>query len=213
MKKWLFFIAPLILLASNANAQIIKAVWLPASQEIELTVRHGGGCKEHQWGIAMSGVCAETFPAQCSAKLIHLKGQDDFCEAIISTTSRVKITSHPATKYTLSISDGHLSKSVMIIAKKTPAPKPKSCKIVRDDGKIISFKPGQKKPDIDGCNTCTCQASGHVTCTELACANPRSCKSGNLTLAIGESFPLGDGCNSCTCTENGVGCTELFCGQ
>jgi hypothetical protein len=51
---------------------------------IEVDVRYGGGCEDHDFRIEMQG-CLETYPVQCNAKLVDLT-QDDFCEAMISRT-------------------------------------------------------------------------------------------------------------------------------
>jgi Pacifastin inhibitor (LCMII) len=34
-----------------------------------------------------------------------------------------------------------------------------------------TYAPGQSFPSMDGCNTCSCSASGQVLCTERACAS------------------------------------------
>jgi hypothetical protein len=58
------------------------------------------------------------------------------------------------------------------------------------------------RPADDGCNTCTCDATGHWQCTTLGCA---SCKQGEKKLAD-------DGCNTCTCDDKGNwACTLLGC--
>jgi hypothetical protein len=39
-----------------------------------------------------------------------------------------------------------------------------------------------------------------------------TCTYRGMTYALGDTFPEGDGCNSCSCTNEGVGCTIIFCG-
>jgi hypothetical protein len=212
MKGKLLIALAMILQAPAAFAdQIVSAKWLPESSEIELTVRHGGGCKSHQWGLTWNGGCAETFPAQCSANLVHLRGADDFCEALVSTTSRVKWTAHPYDQYILAIKGGTNTKTLAIVAKRS-AGGAKSCTMVDARGKTVRMKPGDSRPDRDGCNTCTCQESGHIACTELACAPTRGCTFAGKKYSFGQRFPDVDGCNTCTCRDDGsVACTEIAC--
>lgn len=212
--RWLFTILTFMQLTIASASQLVKAKWLPATQQIELTVRHGGGCAKHKWGIAFDTVCAESFPAQCSAKLIHLEGQQDMCEAIVTTSSKVKWTSHPYDQYYLAISDGAKAKSILISAKKIKAPVTVTCKVIDKKGKSVKIRPGQSRPAEDSCNTCTCMDTGYMACTEIACAPKNVCKSGGKTYQVGQSFPSTDGCNSCTCYDGGAAaCTELFCGN
>lgn len=79
---------------------------------------------------------------------------------------------------------------------------------------------GASVPDVDGCNTCTCNEGSngakYMTCTELACAPSAECKTGVRTYGAGESWPMNDGCNTCTCNEGANGgayvtCTQLAC--
>jgi len=71
------------------------------------------------------------------------------------------------------------------------------------------YAAGQSFPALDGCNTCTCESNGFVSCSEMAC--PTGCAYGGKVYQMGESFPALDGCNKCTCTDQGVSCTELMC--
>lgn len=68
---------------------------------------------------------------------------------------------------------------------------------------------GQSFPTADGCNTCTCLATGDIACTQRDCA--AGCTWNEQWYALGESFDAGDGCNSCTCTEQGAACTLVEC--
>lgn len=61
----------------------------------------------------------------------------------------------------------------------------------------------------DGCNTCSCTASGEVVCTTDVC--PESCEYEGQNYEIGDGFPSADGCNTCTCTSDGVACTDIGC--
>lgn len=73
---------------------------------------------------------------------------------------------------------------------------------------------GESFPAGDGCNTCSCDVSGSVACTNRACATPsdQACLYRGVFHAVGESFPAGDGCNTCDCVAKGsVGCTKIGC--
>lgn len=48
---------------------------------LEIDVRYGGGCKEHEFKLDI-GACMETMPVQCEARIRDLT-EGDFCEAII----------------------------------------------------------------------------------------------------------------------------------
>lgn len=64
---------------------------------------------------------------------------------------------------------------------------------------------GSTLPAEDGCNTCTCTASGTWACTLKGCGEP--------VCRVGEQKVAPDGCNTCTCTDgNGWACTEKACG-
>lgn len=68
---------------------------------------------------------------------------------------------------------------------------------------------GDTFPDVDGCNTCTCTAGGHVACTEIGCA---TCEYEGEVYGEGQVFPTADGCNTCTCATGGqVICTTMPC--
>ncbi|XP_064614346.1 kielin/chordin-like protein isoform X2 [Liolophura sinensis] len=84
----------------------------------------------------------------------------------------------------------------------------KQCSV---DGK--TYNVGDDFPSSDGCNTCTCSASGFPICTLRACLPPNQCTAENgKTYNVGDTFPASDGCNTCTCTESGVPvCTLKAC--
>jgi len=89
-------------------------------------------------------------------------------------------------------------------------------------GMSISFR--QRVPAGDGCNMCTCQLSGQVTCENRLCRRKRStgqvkslsgCQRNGTVIKIGETFK--DDCNMCQCTKraNGeatINCTKKICG-
>ncbi|KAI9351938.1 hypothetical protein BD770DRAFT_299810, partial [Pilaira anomala] len=60
--------------------------------------------------------------------------------------------------------------------------------------------PGESFDHEDGCNTCTCSASGfkvEAACTRLFCVDTSQCIPGTTFLAE-------DGCNTCLCPKNGL---------
>jgi hypothetical protein len=62
----------------------------------------------------------------------------------------------------------------------------------------------------DGCNTCTCESGGAVSCTELDCGS--GCVVDGVFREVGETFVAVDGCNTCTCdAPESVSCTALEC--
>lgn len=83
---------------------------------------------------------------------------------------------------------------------------------VRSDG--VVFNAGDSFPSADGCNTCSCDASGQIACTLRACADGGGfcVDSTGVARRAGETFPAGDHCNTCTCTESGtIACTRIAC--
>jgi hypothetical protein len=96
-----------------------------------------------------------------------------------------------------------------------------------------TFAKGASVPAGDGCNSCSCGANGHVTCTLIECFDagtdgaPRDvlgdftctaqgcvgfCTYRGTLFPAGATFPATDGCNNCTCLEDGqIACTEKAC--
>jgi len=73
-----------------------------------------------------------------------------------------------------------------------------------------SYDVGDSFPAGDGCNTCTCGATGEVGCTKIACA--QTCTYDRQECQVGDTFPAVDGCNTCTCQEGGqIACTDKAC--
>jgi hypothetical protein len=75
---------------------------------------------------------------------------------------------------------------------------------------------GSSFPSSDGCNTCSCQTTGSVACTERACFDagvdaPTTCDYAGVRYVAGATFPSTDGCNTCSCSATGVACTKKAC--
>lgn len=94
--------------------------------------------------------------------------------------------------------------------------------VCKYDGKGYSIN--ESFPASDGCNTCTCEKTGTVSCTEKACSSDAgatpggggnggsgTCSYDGHMYKVGESFKDTDGCNTCSCTEMGVACTLIAC--
>ncbi|AGP35915.1 hypothetical protein BE04_14910 [Sorangium cellulosum] len=74
----------------------------------------------------------------------------------------------------------------------------------------VDYSPGDKFPDGDGCNGCTCNDDGSVYCSAMSC--DESCTWKGDAFPSGASFPAGDGCNTCECLKDGtVSCTLAQC--
>jgi len=71
---------------------------------------------------------------------------------------------------------------------------------------------GDSFPDRDGCNQCTCDEGGQVSCTEKGCEPAGGCSYNGKSYSVGSAFYDIDGCNQCTCQANGdVACTAKDC--
>jgi hypothetical protein len=97
--------------------------------------------------------------------------------------------------------------------------------VCKYDGKGYAL--GESFPATDGCNTCSCEKTGSISCTEIACSNdaggapgggasdaggaPGTCSYAGKLYKFGDTFKDSDGCNTCSCTEQGVACTLIGC--
>ncbi len=76
-----FIFSALIATSMSANAlEILEAKLDSSSENLIVTVKHGGGCGEHDYKLVVEE-CFETMPLQCKASIKHTT--QDFCEAII----------------------------------------------------------------------------------------------------------------------------------
>lgn len=101
MKKILITLFVLSYVTSDSASIInVKAKYLEESEMLRVTVLHGGGCKDHTFKLDLDNRCLETYPAQCSATLIHTEGMEDPCKAIVKTTFLTEVEPGP---YYLSI--------------------------------------------------------------------------------------------------------------
>lgn len=53
-----------------------------AGDELRMTVRHGGGCRDHGYSLLPSGVFMESLPVQMSVQLAH-DARGDLCRGIV----------------------------------------------------------------------------------------------------------------------------------
>ena len=73
-----------------------------------------------------------------------------------------------------------------------------------------TFDAGDSFPASDGCNTCTCESGGAISCTEAACTT--GCTHNGNLYQPGDTFA--DDCNTCTCEAGGnVSCTQIACNE
>ncbi len=74
-----------------------------------------------------------------------------------------------------------------------------------------AYDAGDTFPSGDGCNTCTCEASGQISCTAMGCAD--GCNYNGQFYQVGDTFLGIDGCNDCECLPDGsVDCEVAQCG-
>lgn len=73
----------LLVSSFSAVAAEVKSAKLDASKKnILVDVSYGGGCKKHTFSLQL-GSCMESYPVQCSAKLVEsIEGGFDGCEAL-----------------------------------------------------------------------------------------------------------------------------------
>lgn len=78
-----FFLSLFLTVAvSQSYAATIRSARLDESQKnILIKVTYGGGCGKHSFSLDLKG-CAESFPVQCQAELVHTS--DDMCESNLS---------------------------------------------------------------------------------------------------------------------------------
>lgn len=69
-------------------AEIISARLDDSQRNVIIKVRHGGACGKHDYSLALKG-CAESFPVQCQADLVHQT--DDMCEAILQREATISL--------------------------------------------------------------------------------------------------------------------------
>lgn len=90
MKFILVLILGITLHAEAAN--VLKARLDTAKENILIDVVYGGGCKVHTFYLKLDKHCLETYPVQCSAKLVEeIEDGVDTCEAIIYDTAVINI--------------------------------------------------------------------------------------------------------------------------
>lgn len=89
MKRLSMFVLGSMLSVCSAQAVEIAGVKLDAAKEnLIVTVRHGGGCGEHNYELVI-GSCLETMPVQCTATIKHTTS--DFCEAYLTREAKFNL--------------------------------------------------------------------------------------------------------------------------
>lgn len=78
------------LIALSANAAEVRDARINTEKgTVDIDVSYGGGCREHKFELKLE-TCMESYPVQCTAKLIDLT-TDDYCEAYISQTVSISL--------------------------------------------------------------------------------------------------------------------------
>lgn len=96
MKTLMISAFAFLAMANVASAVSINGAAVDAKAGLLLVdVTYGGGCKEHSFKLDV-GPCAESFPVQCTARVIDLT-QGDFCEALISETVQFSLKDYGLT--------------------------------------------------------------------------------------------------------------------
>ncbi|MEZ4223001.1 MAG: hypothetical protein R3B13_18805 [Polyangiaceae bacterium] len=73
------------------------------------------------------------------------------------------------------------------------------------------YSVGEKVVSSDGCQRCTCLATGELDCSNELC--PGACVYGGEIYLNGSSFRDLDDCNTCYCNDGNVSCTFAFCAK
>lgn len=78
------------------SASVKSAKIDSAGENILVDVVYGGGCKVHKFSLKIDPYCLESYPVQCSARLVEeiVGGGEDYCQAIIHTTAVINLEKH-----------------------------------------------------------------------------------------------------------------------
>ena len=88
---------------SDFKGQIIDGTYNKETDEIVLQLSFSGCNAKHGFALEMGGICLESYPAQCGAKLLHVSGADQRCEMLITKDVSLKVENHLYDKYYLNI--------------------------------------------------------------------------------------------------------------
>ncbi len=76
------------------------------SPNLDLKLQYAGGCKDHafelQWGDCKRVKALNSYIKECSVSLVHAKGADDSCEALITKTHTIDL-SHLGAAYIINL--------------------------------------------------------------------------------------------------------------
>jgi len=89
MKKFIIIATALLMSFQTLQAAEVKSAQVNGDI-LTLEVAYGGGCKEHKFGLELVGGCMESYPVQCTAKLVD--SALDFCEAYIQETVEISLS-------------------------------------------------------------------------------------------------------------------------
>lgn len=92
MKKSLF-LAVLFLSSVAFGAEIQGGRFNAKTDSIELEVRYGGGCKDHDFYLDLGNYCLESYPVQCPDVQLFDRTKGDTCEALVHKTVSISLES------------------------------------------------------------------------------------------------------------------------
>jgi hypothetical protein len=90
MFKTIALVAFALVSTSAFAAEIRGGRYDEARQVIQLDVSYGGGCEEHTFRVDL-GMCLESLPMQCEARLVE-RANGDMCEAYIHRTIEIPVS-------------------------------------------------------------------------------------------------------------------------
>ena len=91
MKKAVLMISYLFFAGQAHSATVTDIAYDMSGKYLLIGVATSGGCGAHDFSLEV-GACFETFPVQCTVKLIE--STEDSCEALISGTAVIKLSDY-----------------------------------------------------------------------------------------------------------------------
>lgn len=85
--KFILLVSLLISSFSALAAEVLSAKLDANNENLLVDVQYTGGCAKHTFSLKVGESCLETYPVQCSAKLIETVQGSDTCEVVIQETA------------------------------------------------------------------------------------------------------------------------------
>jgi hypothetical protein len=138
-----FILSGLALASFSASAvEVVGAKLDSTAENLIVTLRHGGGCGEHNYKLVLSG-CAETMPVQCQATIKHSTA--DFCEAILTREATFNLKQYGLNtpyyknaKFTV-VGDDNSAATVTLVAKKPETTSAAKIRCMTHTGSILEI--------------------------------------------------------------------------